>query len=125
MIDHFDKRCLDIFGVRFVIIQQDIQVDVLHAGDTMFSACRILHYDLGYLLFCCNTNVKIAQVYRNRRNFTTTCRKIYALFAAHSVKTQHIRVKALNSVLFGDKYMSGKHTVIPAAIIVKEILIFY
>lgn len=90
-----------------------------------FSACRILHYDLDYLLFCCNTNVKIAQVYRNRRNFTTTCRKIYALFAAHSVKTRHIRIKALNTALFQDKKMSGKNTVIPAAIMVKEILIFY
>jgi hypothetical protein len=35
-IDHFDKRRLDIFGVRFIIIQQEIQVDVFHAGDTIF-----------------------------------------------------------------------------------------
>jgi len=90
-----------------------------------FPACRILHYNLGYLFSCCNTNVKIAQVYRNRRNFTTTCRKIYAMFAAHSVKIQQIRIKALNAALFQDKNMSGRNTVIPSAIIIQEILIFY
>jgi DNA-binding XRE family transcriptional regulator len=55
-----------------------------------FSACRILHYELGYLFFIAKKNVKIARVYWNRHNFTTTCRKIYALFAAHSVITQQM-----------------------------------
>jgi len=90
-----------------------------------FSACRILYYELGYLFIRYNTNVMIAQVYFNRHNFTTTCRKIYVLFAVYSVKIQQSRIKALNSVLSQDKNMSEKSSVIPAAIIVKEILIFY
>jgi hypothetical protein len=33
-------------------------------------------------------NAKIVQVYWNRRNFTTICREIYALFAAQRARQQ-------------------------------------
>lgn len=98
MIDHFDKRRYE------------------PRRPSGSQSCIYAYY---------KTNVKIAQFYRDACNFTTTCCKIYALFAAHSVKTQQRRIKALNSVLLQDTNMSGKNTVIPAATISKEIFIFY
>ncbi len=98
MIDHFDKRRYE------------------PRRPSGSQSCIYAYY---------KTNVKIAQFYRDACNFTTTCRKNYALFAAHSAKTQQRRIKALNSVPFQDKNMRGKNTVIPAATISKEIFIFY